>query len=454
MSKCSAETVSASKLKGVMQMNEHELVAQLNSTTMDERLAALRSLADLRDRRSNPVHGHDVNNHIHTTYSFSPYSPAKAVWMADRAGLATAGIMDHDSIGGAREFIEAGRILNLPTTIGVECRASFAGTPLAGRRINNPDQSTVAYVAMHGIPHSQIDAVAAFFIPIRQARARRNQQMTDRLNTLLHPAGIKLDYERDIVILSTWSDGGEVTERHLLYAVALKLLARFEHGQQLVDFLTSVLAIHVSDKAIHQLTDLANPHRAFDLLGVLKSDLVEKFYIDASDECPPIAEAAAFARRHGIILAYAYLGDVTSSVTGDKKTQTFEDSYLDELFAVLGQLGFNAVTYMPSRNTRDQLIRLRGLCDHFEFFQISGEDINQPRQQFICEAMRDPFFANLYDAAWALIGHERLSSTDLSSGMFSADTIKNLPALSARISYFRDAALKMYPHHSKEDSFK
>ena len=96
-------------------MNEHELVAQLNSTTMDERLAALRSLADLRDRRSNPVHGHDVNNHIHTTYSFSPYSPAKAVWMADRAGLATAGIMDHDSIGGAREFIEAGRILNLPT---------------------------------------------------------------------------------------------------------------------------------------------------------------------------------------------------------------------------------------------------------------------------------------------------------------------------------------------------
>ena len=147
------------------------------------------------------------------------------------------------------------------------------------------------------------------FIPIRQARARRNQQMTDRLNTLLHPAGIKLDYERDIVILSTWSDGGEVTETpSALAQLRSKLLARFEHGQQLVDFLTSVLAIHVSDKAIHQLTDLANPHRAFDLLGVLKSDLVEKFYIDASDECPPIAEAAAFARRHGIILAYALSG--------------------------------------------------------------------------------------------------------------------------------------------------
>lgn len=437
-------------------MNEIELTTQLNAAAMDERLAALRCLAGLCDSGDLAIseRGHDVNNHIHTTYSFSPYSPAKAVWMADRAGLATAGIMDHDSIGGAREFIEAGRIMNLPTTIGVECRASFAGTALAGRRINNPDQPGVAYVAMHGIPHSEIDAAAVFFAPIRQARARRNRQMTDRLNTLLHPADIELDYERDIVTLSEWSDGGEVTERHLLYAVALKLLERYEHSQQLVDFLTGVLTIQVSAKAIQQLTDPANPHRAFDLLGVLKSDLVEKFYIDADEECPPIAEVAAFARRHGIILAYAYLGDVTSSVTGDKKTQTFEDSYLDELLAVLGQLGFNAVTYMPSRNTREQLIRLRALCDNFGFFQISGEDINQPRQQFICEAMRDPFFANLYDAAWALIGHERLSTDDLSNGMFAAETIQMFPDLSTRINYFRDAALKMYPQYSKEDSFK
>ncbi len=45
--------------------------------------------------------------------------------MADRAGLVTAGIMDHDSISGAKEFIEAGAVLGLPTTIGAECRASL-----------------------------------------------------------------------------------------------------------------------------------------------------------------------------------------------------------------------------------------------------------------------------------------------------------------------------------------
>ena len=113
-------------------MNEQALLTQLNAPSPDDRLDALRQLKKLRDggHLATPSRGRDVNNHIHTTYSFSPYSPAKALWMADQAGLSTAGIMDHDSISGAREFTAAGEIMGLPTTIGAECRASFAGTPL------------------------------------------------------------------------------------------------------------------------------------------------------------------------------------------------------------------------------------------------------------------------------------------------------------------------------------
>jgi hypothetical protein len=427
------------------QSEEQALIQSLNDPDKTRRLSALQELRSRVSVQSAvAAGGRDVNNHIHTHYSFSPYSPAKAVWMAARAGLATAGIMDHDTISGAREFSAAGRIYGLPTTIGAECRVSFADTPLAGRRINNPDQDTVAYVALHGIPHSQIDAVAGFFRPVLAARGRRNRQMTLRLNDLLQPAGISLDYDQDIVPLSAAADGGQVTERHLLYAVSLRLIDRFGAGRPLVDFLQDTLRISVRDKARQQLTDPANPHLAYDLLGVLKSDLVEKFYIDATDECPPIADLSAFAQTHGIVLAYAYLGDVTESVTGDKKAQSFEDSYLDDLFILLRQLGFHAVTYMPSRNTRTQLLRLRALCEQHAFFQISGEDINQPRQPFICEAMRDPLFANLYDAAWALIGHERLATEDLQQGMFSQQTAGLHPQLDERICYFRDKALGLY----------
>jgi len=99
---------------------------------------------------------------------------------------------------------------------------------------------------------------------------------------------------------------------------------------------------------------------------------------------------------------------------------------------------------MPSRNTRSQLERLRALCDKYQFFQISGEDINQPRQSFVCLAMRDPMFDNLYDAAWALIGHERLATDDLDDGLFAAKTIAKTPGLSSRILSYRDHARKLY----------
>ncbi len=425
----------------------HDQEINLNSPDKRTRLDALEYLAHANQQGEAflPKAHRDVNNHIHTTYSFSPYSPTKAVWMAAKAGLATAGIMDHDSISGAREFIEAGAILNLPITIGTECRASFADTSLNGRRLNNPDQDTVAYIAFHGVPHNRIDALDAFLLPIRQARTLRNRQMTLRLAELLSSGGISLDYDKDVLPLSLYAQGGEVTERHLLYAVSLKLLARFGPTTSLVEWLKDDLGLNLSPKAENLLTDPQNPHVAYDLLGFLKSDLVEKFYIPAEGaECPKIQEVSAFAKANNIILAYPYLGDVTSSVTGDKKAQTFEDSFLPELFAVIKDLGFTAVTYMPSRNTREQMLRLKELCKQYDFFQISGEDINQPRQAFICEAMRDPLFDNLYDAAWALIGHERLATKDPNAGLFSAATCARLPKLEDRITEYRDKALALY----------
>ena len=39
-------------------------------------------------------------------------------------------------------------------------------------------------------------------------------------------------------------------------------------------------------------------------------------------------------------------------------------------------------------------------------FQVSGEDINSPRQIFVIKAMENPMFRNLIDATWKLIEHE------------------------------------------------
>lgn len=394
-------------------MKKEELIERLNDRDAEIRLASLRELMSMIDRGElkAPVQGNDVNNHIHTTFSFSPYSPAKAVWMAYCAGLKTAGIMDHDSLSGAREFIEAGKITGILTTIGVECRVSMKNTPLADKRINNPDQKGIAYTTIHGIPHQHIDEVVAFFKPYVKARNERNRKMTDRINTLTALYGIRLDFDRDVVPLSEFVHGGSITERHLLFALSQKLTERFGKGEEIVSFLTKEMGIALPDKIRGYLSDSENPYYEYDLLGALKGNLVEKFYIDADEECPDVRELVAFAAKIDAFSAYAYLGDVGDSVTGDKKTQKFEDDYLDQLFDVIKELNFKAVTYMPSRNTMEQLRRVRALCERYGFFQISGEDINSPRQSFICEAQRNPEFANLYDSTMTLIRHETEKST-------------------------------------------
>lgn len=423
----------------------HRWIEQLNAAEKAVRLEALQELYRLYcggELQKLPVDDEYVNNHIHTTYSFSPYSPAKAVWMAFISGLSTAGIMDHDSVGGAREFIEAGQILQLPVTVGMECRADMSATRLAGKRINNPDQNGIAYLAVHGIPHHQLETVGRFIKPYQEHRNQRNRAMIKKLNQITAQYGMAIDFERDVQPISMNHDGGSITERHLLYALALRMVHILGRGGKLVKFLKEELQINLNNRLETFLLDTENAHYAYDLLGVLKSDLVEKFYIPAVQECPAVSDVIALCEEIGAISAYAYLGDVADSVTGDKKTQKFEDDFLELLFEEIKAIGFRAVTYMPSRNTKAQLERVKMLCERHGLFQISGEDINSPRQKFLCTAMKDESFKNLVDSAWALIGHEQAATINPEMAMFSKTSDEKFLALQDRVRYYKDMGKK------------
>ena len=376
------------------------ILEKLDACEKAQRLENLQEV--LKTTQFPPMVPQYINNHIHTTYSFSPYSPTAAVYAARMEGLCTAGIIDHDSISGAREFLEAAKLVDIPVTIGMECRATMAGTRLQGRRTNNPDQVGVSYMTIQSVPHDQIDRLNAFFAPYRAARDVRNRQMIEKINALL---GEDLDYDRDVLPLSMHHEGGGVTERHLMYALARKMVARAGKGQGMVEYLASI-GLTLSEKQKAQMLDTAYPFYEYDLLGILKSAFVPQIYIDAADECPTVAALVDLCREIDAYLCYAYLGDVGDSVTGDKKAQKFEDDYLEDVFECLKETGVKAVTYMPTRNTPAQLKRLRGLCEQYGMFQISGEDINSPRQSFVIRAMEDPQFQNLIDATWQLIEHE------------------------------------------------
>lgn len=386
-------------------MDRNTILERLNAPTMAERLTNLREIlaAETKSPEAKPQY---ANNHIHTKFSFSPYSPTAAVYFARAEGLTSCGIMDHDSIGGAEEFRAAGSIAGMAITCGMEIRVDWSMTPFAQVRLNNPDQNGVAYMALHGVTKEATAPLQAALAPYREARNRRNRAMVEKINAIVADSGIALDFDQDVIPLSWWNEGGSVTERHLLYALGEKVIAAVGMTG-VVDFVEHKLHLSLSEKQRIQLSDPGNIHFRYDLLGVFKSQLVEQMYIPATDELISLPEAVQLANKLGITLCYAYLGDVGNSVTGDKKAQAFEDSYLDQLFEVLQQYGVKAVTYMPSRNTMEQMTRLQTLCRQYGMSEISGEDVNSSRQSFICKQLELPQFAHLVDATWKLIEIER-----------------------------------------------
>jgi len=439
-----------------------DLVADLGNFDLRKRLDALIILNHLAETGeiSLPRQTEDTNNHVHTWYSFSPYTPSMAVWIARMNGLSTVGIVDHDSVGGADEFVQAGRIMRIATTVGAEVRANFSGTPLEGRYINNPDEPSVGYIAAHGIPLNRTELLdRELLADIRYCRNLRTEKETQSACALLPEEDLCPDFWNEVIDYSLYCFGtgktdegrtvmsGSVTERHLLFAIAKRMVKKYGRGESLLAYLRDTLGIPVSEKAAAQLLDTAYPHYEYDVINVLKGDFISKIYYPSfgdstlAPDALPIEKVVSSIRAAGALPSYCYLGDVGESPTGDKKAQKFEDGYLDELFPLLKDMGFEAVAYMPSRNTAAQLARLRELCERYALIQISGEDINQPRQAFVCEKLRESFFSHLADSTWALVGHEAAAAQDPEKGISSARIKKAFPDLKKRIAHFREIGM-------------
>ena len=419
-----------------------------------ERLEALKAPETERGADESPKTG-EINNHIHTIYSFSPYTPAMAALKSRDAGLAAAGSVDHDSVGAAEEMLAACSILGIGGCVGFEVRVSFKDGPLGNKKLNNPDSEGIAYMTVQGIPRQSIGKAAEFLTPIRAERLKRTKLMAENASVLLREAGLEeIDFDRDIRGKSCYDTGGEVTERHLLAAAAEKLIARYGRGPALSEGLKAGFGVDPGPKIAALLSDPDNPHCLFDLLGVLKTAFLPRVFIRGGEaECIPARKVTEFALSIGAIPAYAYLGDVGESPTGDKKAEKFEDDFLEALFDELKATGYRALTYMPPRNTEEQLRRIRQFCRERGFMEISGVDINSSRQSFNCPKVLEPAFRHLVDTTWALIAHERLATADPRLALFSPENPLSGESLENRLEIYAEKGKKLDPYKSDESAF-
>ena len=135
-----------------------ELERKLDSFDPDERKQALTALCEKAEAGeidlSEP--GTDVNMHCHTFFSYNTYSysPSKFAWLARKAGLAVAGVVDFDVLDALDEFLTAARMLGLKACAGLETRVYVP--EFATRVINSPGEPGISYHMGVGFPKAEL----------------------------------------------------------------------------------------------------------------------------------------------------------------------------------------------------------------------------------------------------------------------------------------------------------
>lgn len=413
------------------------LIPKLNTLpTSEERLANIQVLKQIEDNDkffAPKSRENDIKVSLKTDYSYMPFTPSYLAYKLYENGARIGGIMDYDTVASCKEFAAAAETLGFKPLSGVEVKTYISRTRKRDIRINNIYQKDIINLQMISIPEESLDKVDAWLEKIRLNRNERNIAMVDIINKKYRSYGISINFNEDVLPISRMSKGGTVTEWHLLYALAQKIIERFGRGQILLRFVTQELGINLTERSKHTLIDVTgNETYVYDLINAIKSE-IKSFYIDATKECCSILEFVKLAREVGAVVVYPYMGDIVQNILGEYRVDKFEDSFLTELLTELKDIGVNAVSIEPSRLTDEQTNRILKLCDTLGLMPLSGENIYSIRQKFASDIFEEEKFGVIHNATWALCGNIKALESSKDSGMFSKSTVEKYPELNTRI---------------------
>ena len=338
------------------------LERQLDSFDARQRSQALSILRRETGERLPAPSGTAVNLHAHTFYSYNVYgySPSKYAWLARKAGLSVAGIVDLDVLDGLDEFLDAGRLLGLKTCVSLESRVFVP--EFASRVVNSPGEPGIAY-------HMGIGFTKAIRHPflegMRRSAAERVREMIVRVNAYLSP--VTLDFRRDVVPLTP---KGNVTERHVCEAYERKAGQVFADPVRRAAFWTEKLG--------------ACPAPGAELQGLIRARTMKKggvgYAQPAGGSFPTMSDMNRFVLESGAIPTLAWLDGTSEG-----------EASIEELFEVAVSSGTAALNIIPDRNYRAGVKdrRLQNLYDvvaaaeRLDFPIVVGTEMNAPGNKFV-----------------------------------------------------------------------
>jgi hypothetical protein len=340
------------------------LEKQLDSFDARERKDALAALCrEVREGRFRlPPPGREVNLHAHTFFSYNAYgySPSKFAWLARKAGLAAAGVVDFDVLDALEEFLEAGRLLGLKTCVSLESRVFVP--EFATRVINSPGEPGISYhmgVGFSGLFRHN------FLTQMRASAGARTRDVLARVNPFMRP--LELDYEKDVLPLTP---NGNATERHLCEAFERKAAAVFPQPEPRAAFWKEKLG--------------DAPPAGAKLQNLIRAKTMKKggpgYVQPGAGSFPLMADMNRFVLEAGAIPTLTWL-DGTSE--GEQQ--------IGELFEVAARSGAAALNIIPDRNYTpgvkdrklENLQQVVRMSEERQYPIIVGTEMNAPGNKFV-----------------------------------------------------------------------
>jgi hypothetical protein len=306
--------------------------------------------------------GSDVNLHAHTFFSYNAYgySPSKFAWLARKAGLAVAGIVDFDVLDGVDEFFDAGRQIGLKCCAGLESRVFVP--EFATLEINSPGEPGVAYNMGVGFPRA---ASHPFLAEMRAAAKKRTRGIMERVNAYLDP--VKLDFDSDVAPLTP---SGNATERHLCEAYERKATDVFADAARRAAFWTERIGGAPTERA--------------KLQGLIRAKTMKQggvgYVAPDRGSFPEMAKMNRFVAEAGSIPTVAWLDGASE---GERRMEDFVDIAIASGAAALNVIPDRNYTPGVKDRKLQNLYDVVALAERRGFPVVAGTEMNAPGQKFV-----------------------------------------------------------------------
>lgn len=399
-------------------MQSEHLINKLNCKNAFLRRLVLKNLKKLEknDKTLQPVKTGGANLSIHTDYSFSPYSPALAAYMAYKSGMELVALCDVGTTSAANEFNACCKILDLKTICGFEVffKSEKLGTCLA---------------SFYGINKNN---AVKFEEPLKHFRdwcEERTRKALKTLNKQLKSFDIFIDYETDVQPLIKHKKGGVVTLKHLYMAEAEKIVEKCGKGKKTADFLRNELCLDITEGEYNLLCDSNNPYYLYDLLASLRG----KHRGDENLDFPAKDEFMSIAAETGVIVAYEY-----TCKHGWLELETEAKRPLAKFSALLDKVkddGFNAVCLSSREYSKNALPLFINAIQEKGLLVILTDKTEYPRTCFN-SAVPEQCKKYVEACSYALLGNAMSISENESEGLFTDKTLIKCPEIEKRINIF------------------